>query len=624
MGALLSAGRPFFTLRAMLMPYFSILPIHGLRLLACIPFVVLTLMVGISIAGCASRTAIHTPASKPHAVESVTSLTPPRLPWARTTAAPPPASRFPKTENYSFKLKKVPALSVLEALSDTEPFSFEGDECALQPINLYLKEVSALQAIEYIAETANLRVQFDGQHIRLGCNTPYWVTYKLDYPAIERNTNDVVNVSSNPGGHMGHPGQVVGGLMQGGAGIGGSINNAPNVSIQTKHQNRFWDEISRTIEYMLTEPDSKDLPSPVTTETTVTQQSEGSTLNTDANGRVRQRDIKNATVVAPFSSESTINRRSTSSAERPLTRVLAHPESGLLLIRATQKQHVQVAELLERVTQRALKQVLIEATVAEVRLSSDYQKGIQWQLLSKTGNGLNIELNPLTANNPANPIPGLLTLRFKEAAVAGLLGINAALSLLEQYGEVTVISSPKLAVLNQQTAIMKVVDNRVYFTIQVQTTAPTTISGAYSTFSTQVHSVPVGFFMTVIPQIDDDTGITLTIRPTISRIVGFVNDPNPALAQVGVTSQIPEIQTREIESVMRLQNGEIALLGGLMQNTSDQLRSTIPGIGGSGLANALLTQERSQQQRSELVILLQPVIQPLTKNAAPFNGWYQP
>ncbi len=558
-------------------------------------------------------------------VTSTSAKQPAPLPWIRVPASLPPLNRFPKTEGYSFKLKKVPAISVLEALADSEGFSFEGDECAQAPVNLFLKDVSALQAIEHMAHLLNLQLTIDEQHITLSCNKPYWVTYKLDYPAVERTTLDTVTVNSQLGnpGTPGTGGSTLLGTTAGFANSGGLGNNA-SVSVQTKHQNRFWDELTRTIEYMLIEPEAKELPAPVTTETVISQQADGTALGTDSLGRLRRRSSAH-TNGGDFNSETTISRRTTRQSTQPLTQVLPHAESGLLMIKANQQQHAYITSFLETVTQRALKQVLIEATVAEVRLSSQYQKGIQWQALPRNGSGLGFDISPITNSNGSgvnsanSSLAALLSLRFVQPALAGSLGISAALSLLEQYGDVRVISNPKLAVLNQQTAVLKVVDNRVYFTVQVQTAAPTNNSSAFSTFTTQLHTVPVGFFMAITPHIEDHSGVSLTIRPTVSRILGFINDPNPALAQAGVVSRIPEIQTREIESVMRLHTGEIALLGGLMQTSSDQLRDTLPGAANNETARTLLDQQRSDSQRSELVILLRPVIEPVTQSKV-FNS----
>ena len=92
-------------------------------------------------------------------------------------------------------------------------------------------------------------------------------------------------------------------------------------------------------------------------------------------------------------------------------------------------------------------------------------------------------------------------------------------------------------VLNNQTALLKVVDNQVYFTVDVQTTTNQTTTDRV--FQTNIHTVPVGLVMSVTPQINDNGAVMMNVRPTISRITSFVNDPNPDLKQAGVTSPIP-------------------------------------------------------------------------------------
>ena len=116
-----------------------------------------------------------------------------------------------------------------------------------------------------------------------------------------------------------------------------------------------------------------------------------------------------------------------------------------------------------------------------------------------------------------------------------------------------------------------------YFTIKADTSQNQTTT--VTTYTTTLNQVPVGFVMNVTPQISSDGQILLNVRPNISRIVGTVDDPNPALKLAGVTSPIPVIRTREMESVLRIQNGNIAVMGGLMEDTLQNKDSAVPGLG---------------------------------------------
>jgi general secretion pathway protein D len=186
------------------------------------------------------------------------------------------------------------------------------------------------------------------------------------------------------------------------------------------------------------------------------------------------------------------------------------------------------------------------------------------------------------------------------------LNFNFALKFLESFGDVRVLSSPKISVLNNQTAVLKVVDNLVYFTVQAQSTANQT--STLTTFTTTLNSVPVGFIMSLVPQISDTDTVVLNLRPTISRKIGDVADPNPSLATAGVTSLVPVIQTREMESVLRVQSGQVAVLGGLMQDAVTNIEDTIPGVRDIPGVGALLSQRKDINQKTELVIFLRPVV----------------
>jgi general secretion pathway protein D len=179
--------------------------------------------------------------------------------------------------------------------------------------------------------------------------------------------------------------------------------------------------------------------------------------------------------------------------------------------------------------------------------------------------------------------------------------------LLESFGDVRVLSSPKISVLNNQTAVLKVVDNLVYFTIQAQTQQVAN-APSLTTFTTTLNSVPVGFILTLVPQISDADSVVLNLRPTISRKIGDVADPNPALATAGVTSLIPVIQTREMESVLRVQSGHVAVLGGLMQDSRSNIEDTIPGVNQIPGLGQLLEQRKDTNQKTELVIFLRPIV----------------
>jgi general secretion pathway protein D len=114
--------------------------------------------------------------------------------------------------------------------------------------------------------------------------------------------------------------------------------------------------------------------------------------------------------------------------------------------------------------------------------------------------------------------------------------------------------------------------------------------------------------MSITPQVSDDGEITLNVRPTISSIQALKPDPNPALAEAGVTNEVPQIRTREIESVLRLRSGEVAVLGGLMEDRLDYKTGRVPVLGAIPILGEALTSRVNAVQKTELVVFLRPVV----------------
>ncbi len=274
----------------------------------------------------------------------------------------------------------------------------------------------------------------------------------------------------------------------------------------------------------------------------------------------------------------------------------------------------------------ARRQVLIEATVIEVQLSNNYQQGINWaSLRTSATQGLSVSQGAVgTSALPTNVVPGVTPGVFVMNYVNPLTRIGnltAAVQLLESFGKVKVLSSPKISVLNNQTALLKVVDNKVYFTITATTERgdPLTGTPGTSTYSSILNTVPVGFVMSVTPQIADSDEVTMNVRPTISRIVGYVQDPSPALAIAKVVSNVPVIQTREMESILRVSSGQIAVMGGLMQDTLNNLKDMVPGADKIPFFGDALGYRNETTNKSELVIFIRPVV---VKEAS-LNGDYK-
>ncbi len=216
---------------------------------------------------------------------------------------------------------------------------------------------------------------------------------------------------------------------------------------------------------------------------------------------------------------------------RETASVIAQPETGLVAVRATSRQHARVQEFLDSSVRSARRQVMIEATVAEVELSDGFEQGINWNRIRRGASsqfGFTLRPGGSTPSLPGGtPVSGVVpTLGLIEFAdSSSRTDIAAAVRLLESFGRTRVLSSPKISALNNQTALIKVVENLVYF--QLRTDFTPGVAGSPTTFTvtSTPSSVPVGFLINVTPQISANDEIVLNLRPTISRLNGFVEDP---------------------------------------------------------------------------------------------------
>ena len=296
--------------------------------------------------------------------------------------------------------------------------------------------------------------------------------------------------------------------------------------------------------------------------------------------------------------------------EAAAKRVMSHAEAGVLAVVASSSEHRRVSEYIKTVTERARRQVLIEALIVEVSLSDDYRAGVDWRILSGEGTQTRYLQTTAGTGTAGGALPslagntGAMLSIVKETAGSSLL---STMSLLQRFGDVKILSSPKINALNNQPAVLKVVDNHVYFTVGVQR-IETEESFEKLTTTSEIKTVPVGLVMNVTPHISDERDILLNVRPTISRIIGYANDPNPDLAVVGVSNLIPEIQVREMESVLRVPDGGMVVIGGLMQETNSNKRQGVPLLSRVPLLGRLFRQDEKATGKTELLVLLRPVI----------------
>lgn len=542
-------------------------------------------------------------------------------PVGQSVLLPPPRPTA-KTETYSVVVNEVPVRELLFALARDAKLNVDIHPGIEGNITLNAIDQSLPQLLTRIARQVDMRYEIDGPNLTVLRDAPYLKQYKVDYLNMTREATSNVSIATQIAS-AGRGSVTTGG---GAASAGGAANSNSTTSLTNTSKNHFWQTLVQNLKDILHETD-KLLPDG-NSETVVEQAGVQSTTGTGVAPTPSRRSSSTTSSIADSpnpamlaTDSSTVTRRSTF---REAASIIANPENGIIAVRATSRQHEKVQEFIDQILSSAKRQVLIEATVAEVQLSDQYQQGINWSSLRTDSRGFNVtqgQVGVLPSGITPGATPGLFVLNYVLPNYR-FGNLSATIQLLESFGKVKVLSSPKISVLNNQTALLKVVDNRVYFTITAQTT-PSTVAGVppITTFSSEVHTVPIGFVMSVTPQIADTDEITLNIRPTISRIIGYVNDPNPDLANAAtpVISRIPEIQTREMESMLKVSSGQIAVMGGLMQDSVNNLKDAVPGLSNLPLVGDIFSYRNETATKTELVIFLRPVV---VKNAS-MNGDYR-
>ena len=512
-------------------------------------------------------------------------------PLSDAAPLPPPPHKAKPAERYSVVVNGVLAQEILFALARDAKLNIEIHPNITGTVTMNLIERTLPEILDAIARQVDMRYELKGSNLAIMPDSPFLKNYPVEYPNVARNAKNSINMSTSIA------------VIGKGQGAGGGGSNGSSSAIDNISNNEFWETLTENIKDLLRETDKK-LPEGSTE--TVTEQSnqqqitpQTGTTATDATGK------KSAIATLPAQIQSQNTSRARRVTYREAAYVIANAEAGIISVRATSRQHASVREFIDKVMNNARRQVLIEATIVEVSLSNQYQQGIDWALLRTLGLSLQ-QISPAAATAAMGTIS-----YTNNGAARGMFDLSGSIRLLETFGKLHVLSSPKLSVLNNQTSLLKVVDESVYFTIDVTAGTYNQTTGMLitaPTYTTTVHTVPVGFMMYVTPQIGADAEVTLNLRPTITRILSYANDPNPALAQYNIVNRIPQIQTREMESILRVRNGDIAVLGGLMQDTRNGSTSQIPDLGSAPGLGELFKARNDTNGKSELVIFMRPVI----------------
>ena len=300
--------------------------------------------------------------------------------------------------------------------------------------------------------------------------------------------------------------------------------------------------------------------------------------------------------------------------------IVINPNSGMIVVRALPREIRAVENYLKATQVVVERQVMIEAKILDVQLNDAYQSGVNWAAINSNnviGVGApGIKLGTsgaLTSRNGTFTTGSGGSVDTTATGSLGFFGLAfqthnfaALLNFLETQGSVSVLSSPRIATLNNQKAVLKVGTDELFVT-NVTSTTTTTTSGTTNAPSLTLTPYFSGISLDVTPQIDENDNIILHVHPAVSTVTD--NTKIIDLGQLG-SFKLPlaKSSVNETDSIVRVQDGQIVAIGGLMTQDQTNDRSQIPGLGSAPVVGSLFGQRANALHKRELIILLKPTL----------------
>lgn len=467
----------------------------------------------------------------------------------------------PKIEHtYSINLNKAPADSFFATLADMYEQSIVLSPDIQGEITLHMKGVT----IEEILIAVRRIYGFEFEKTAYGYNifmprleTRMFIIDRLD---IERSGSSNMSVSSSSG--SGSSGSSGGGTSGSSGSSNGGSSGGGGASVSTKVETNFWGNLQETIKAI------------ISTESLASRMTRG---------------------------------RRGSTTEQKTGHVVINKDSGLVIVRAYPQQLRQVEAYIKKTQKTLQRQVIIEAKILDVELNEQHASGIDWNALGLTSidnRPYNIQVNNGTSQFASMQHTGGKTLTLGLTKTKGK-PFSAILNLLEGQGKLSILSSPRISTLNNQKAVIKVGKDS-FFSTSASGSAAVTNGATEVASNVSLQSFFSGIALDVTPQISGDEQITLHIHPVITHVT-----KDPQTVKVGgkdTTLNAPTTRTRETDTIVRAKNGQVVIIGGLMESHFDLKDSAPPLTDKLGAVKDLLSHRDHQKANKELIILLKPII----------------
>ena len=506
--------------------------------------------------------------------------------------------------------QSVPLREVLFELSKQANMDIELDPNIKGSIILTARRKPFDVVVKRISEMAGLRYTFEDGILRVENDTPYQETYQLEYLNILRNTTSNVTTAVRIGG-------------TGGQGTEGSTDTGSDYSLDTTSEGDFWTEIEENLSHILTEDTKAGLmktDEDPRISVSVSQQAPVSSINEGQQAPPRANLNVQSLPTTSATSRSPGRRGGQAEAGAQESTFSINRQSGIITVYAPQATHKQVERFLDRVKELVTSQVLIEAKVLQVELTDEFSTGVNWRALDE---GIDEIADATLFANAGSARPALSPNAINNFNIfAQVEDVNIFVDALSRFGTVRALASPRITVMNNQPAVLNVTESRVYFEIEIETDDEGAGDEAESSveISSETFSVPEGVLINVHPSINLETNSTiLAIKPTVTRVVNFVENPASAaavaLAQARtdaplgeLQTSVPELSVQEFDSVVKMNSGEVVVLGGLLEDRIESEREGVPVLGEVPVLGNLFRTQGDRIDKTELVVLIKTTV----------------
>ena len=546
-------------------------------------FSAVALAVSIFLTGCAGPPERQPLTSKvlTSEIAKATTVVPARVPTQISDALlaePPPSAQRsaprPSEPRFDLVFNRANARDVFLALVTDTPMSMTLHPDVEGLMSMTLRRVTLREALDAIRDVYGYDFRYEGNRVSVFPPAPQTRAFTVNYLTSQRAGRSQIRVNSGGTPSQGAQGQAAtnpqaNGLSQASSDLAGSASQ--NTQVETTSRSDLWTEVTAAIQ----------------------------------------------TIVG----------------KEPGRHVFVTPQAGIVTVRAMPEELRQVESYLRSVRGAVERQVMLEAKIIDLELSDGFQSGVDWTQLATFNNGGKATVGTQSGAPGVLLTPDALGMRglpaISASGISGALGLPAAaggaiglaistarfegvLAFLESFGDAQVLSSPRVATLNNQRALLKVGTDE-YFITGISggaTTTTTTATGVVP--QTTLPNVNLsqffsGIALDVTPQIDDANNITLHMHPSVSVVqekskqidLGTAGSFKLPLA----TSNINETDT-----IVRVQDGNIVAIGGLMQTESNSGASGLPGSSQSNMFRSLLGNQKRSSRKRELIILIKPTI----------------